>query len=86
MVKLLLLCMKLPLTIDCSIDHLSSFGSDGANVMTGRHGGVATLLKSMNSYIIYLCITSVIGLLWLVGTKVLTLGAVGMFVTVLRAI
>ena len=32
--------------------HLSSFGSDGASVMTGCHAGVATLLCSLNSEMI----------------------------------
>ena len=31
---------------------MSSFGSDGASVMTGRHAGVATLLHSKNSQMI----------------------------------
>ena len=39
-------------TADLSIDDLSSFGSDGASVMTGRHRGVAALLRAMNSQII----------------------------------
>ena len=39
-------------SVDLDIVNLSSFGSDGASVMTGRHGGVATLLKSVNSYIL----------------------------------
>ena len=30
--------------VDLGIDAMSSFGSDGASVMTGRHAGVATLL------------------------------------------
>lgn len=31
---------------------MSSFVSDGASVMTGRHAGVATLLRSKNTQII----------------------------------
>ena len=39
-------------TVELDIHRLSSFGSDGASVMTGRHGGVATLLRSRNSQMI----------------------------------
>ena len=39
-------------SVGLSIDDLSSFGSDGASVMTGRHRGVAALLRAMNSQII----------------------------------
>ena len=39
-------------SVGLSIDDLSSFGSDGASVMTGRHRGVAASLKAMNSHII----------------------------------
>ena len=39
-------------SVNLSIDHLSSFESDGASVMTGRRAGIATLLKALNSYII----------------------------------
>lgn len=35
-------------SVDLGIDTMSSFGSDGASVMTGRHAGVATLLRSKN--------------------------------------
>jgi hypothetical protein len=35
-----------------SIDSLSSFGSDGASVMTGRHSGVAARLCRLNGQII----------------------------------
>ena len=31
---------------------MSTFGSDGASVMTGRHAGIATLLRSKNAQMI----------------------------------
>ena len=38
---------------------MSSFGSEGAGVMTCRHAGVATLLRSKNTQmILYLSSTS----------------------------
>ena len=39
-------------SVELSIDSLSSFGSDGASVMTGRHSGVAARLCAMNAQII----------------------------------
>ena len=38
--------------VGLSIDSLSSFGSDGASVMTGRHSGVAARLCELNAQII----------------------------------
>ncbi len=38
--------------INFDVNDISSFGSDGANVMTGRKQGVATLLKRINNNII----------------------------------
>ena len=34
------------------LNNISYFGSDGASVMLGRHGGVATLLRSQNNEMI----------------------------------
>ena len=39
-------------SVDLSVDNMSSFGSDGASVMTGRHAGVAALLRSKNTQMI----------------------------------
>ena len=39
-------------SVDLNIDKMSSFGSDGASVMTGRHAGVAALLRSKNNQMI----------------------------------
>ena len=38
--------------INFSVSDISSFGSDGASVMTGRNEGVATRLKRLNNNII----------------------------------
>ena len=39
-------------SVDLGINTMSSFGSDGANVMTGHHASVATLLHSKNTLMI----------------------------------
>ena len=50
-------------SVGLSIDDLSSFGSDGASVMTGRHRGVAALLRAKS----YLFTVFAIGLHSLLG-------------------
>ena len=38
--------------MDLGNEAMSSFGSDGASVMTGRHAGVVKLLRSKNAQMI----------------------------------